>query len=467
MRSLFCKLFFSFIFIALSTSFITAMISYWAQIGPYAELKKRIEHYQNLTLGNLLSASGLGAVKLLENNGEDEISNYLQELEKTINGQFFLLKNDRSTFSGKKLPPGADDLADAARKSHNIQYNRSETEVMVALPLLSATGQSLIIVGTTTRIYWPPAFAHEKGGKKWAFPIPLGLPLIVMLLIAATGCFLLARSLTAPIRDLRRATQQITKGDFSARVDLLSRRKDEIADLSHDFNTMAERTQSLLQSQKRLLRDISHELRSPLTRLNLALEMARQRTNKTEPYLDRIEKESNRLNELINQLLILTRLESDVNSVPEESVHLEKLIRNIVRDADFEAAGRKRRIHIQNLDNAIVSGSTEMLSRALENVIRNGLHYTEEESSVDLSITKDKYKVLIIVRDQGSGVPEEDLDQIFKPFFRVAESRNRDSGGTGIGLAIARQAIAIHGGTIQAKNAETGGLIVQIQLPLL
>ena len=467
MRSLFGKLFLSFIFIALSTSFITAMISYWAQIGPYAALKKRIEHHQNLTLGNLLSVSGLGAVKILENGGEEEVIIYLQELEKTNNGRFFLLKDDRSTFSGKKLPPGANDLADAARKSHDIQYNRSETEVMVALPLLSTTEQSLIIVGTTTRIHWPPAFIHEKGGKKWPGPTPLGLPLIVMLLIAATGCFLLARSLTAPIRDLRRATQQITKGDFSARVDLFSRRKDEIADLSHDFNTMAERIQSLLQSQKRLLRDISHELRSPLTRLNLALEMARQRTNKTEPYLDRIEKESNRLNELINQLLILTRLESDVNTVPEESVHLEKLIRNIVQDADFEAAGRKRRIQIQNLDDVIVSGSTEMLSRALENVIRNGLHYTEEESSVDLSITKDKNRVLIIVRDHGPGVPEEDLDQIFKPFFRVAESRDRDSGGTGIGLAIARQAIVIHGGTIHAKNAETGGLIVQIQLPLL
>jgi len=467
MRSLFCKLFLSFIFIALSTSFITAMISYWAQIGPYAELKKRIEYHQNQTLDNLLSVSGLGAVKILENGGEKEVINYLQELEKTNNGRFFLLKDDRSTFSGSTLPPGADDLADAARKSHDIQYNRSETEVMVALPLLSTTGQPFIIVGTTTRIHWPPAFIHKKGGKKWPGPIPLGLPLIVMLLIAAAGCFFLARSLTAPIRDLRRATQQITKGDFSARVDLLSRRKDEIADLSHDFNTMAERTQSLLQSQKRLLRDISHELRSPLTRLNLALEMARQRTNKTEPYLDRIEKESNRLNELINQLLILTRLESDVNSVPEESVHLEKLIRNIVQDADFEAAGRKRRIQIQNMDDVIVSGSTEMLSRALENVIRNGLHYTEEDSSVDLSITKDKNRVLIIVRDHGPGVPEEDLDQIFKPFFRVAESRDRDSGGTGIGLAIARQAIVIHGGTIQAKNVETGGLIVQIQLPLL
>ncbi len=467
MRSLFCKLFLSFIFIALSTSFITAMISYWAQIGPYAELMKRIEYYQNQTLDNLLAVSGLGAVKILENGGEEEVIIYLQELEKTNNGRFFLLKDDRSTFSGSTLPAGADDLADAARKSHDIQYNRSETEVMVALPLLTTTGQSLIIVGTTTRIHWPPAFTHEKGGKKWPFPIPLGLPLIVMLLIAATGCFLLARSLTAPIRDLRRATQQITKGDFSARVDLLSRRKDEIADLSHDFNTMAERTQSLLQSQKCLLRDISHELRSPLTRLNLALEMARQRTNKTEPYLDRIEKESNRLNELINQLLILTRLESDVNSVPEESVHLEKLIRNIVQDADFEAAGRKRRIQIQNLDDVIVSGSTEMLSRALENVIRNGLHYTEEESSVELSITKDKNQVLIIVRDHGPGVPEEDLDQIFKPFFRVAESRDRGSGGTGIGLAIARQAIVMHGGTIHAKNAETGGLIVQIKLPLL
>ena len=471
MRSLFCKLFLSFIFITLLASVTTAMISYFAQIGPYGELQKRVQNHQAKTLAHSLSVTGLAAANVLKNGGEEEVITYLQDIEKTDESRFFLLKDDNSTFSGRKLPSGADDLAAASRRSRDTQYNVSETEIMVALPLFNTGGQTMVIVGSTDRIFWPPAIDLDKGQKRWPgrriFHMPLGLPLIVMVLIAATGCYLLARSLTAPIRNLRQAVQQITKGDFSARVDLFSHRGDEIADLSHDFNTMVERTQSLLQSQKRLLRDISHELRSPLTRLNLALELARQRPDKTESYLARIEKESNRLNELINQLLLLTRLEDDINNVPKEPVHLQKLVSDIVHDADFEAAGRKRRIKIQNLDDAIVLGSVEMLGRALENVIRNGLRYTVAGSSVELSVTKDRNQVAIIVRDHGTGVPEEYLEQIFKPFFRVAESRDRDSGGTGIGLAIAKQAILMHGGSIEARNAKKGGLAIEIHLPLL
>jgi two-component system, OmpR family, sensor histidine kinase CpxA len=467
MRSLFCKLFLSFAFIALLASFTTAMISYLAQIGPYAELMKRVEHHQYQNLVNFLSVSGLAAVKILENGGEEDVLSYLQEVEKTDDSRILLFKKDNTTFSGRKLSPGGDDLVAAARESHDIQHNMSDEEVMVALPLLGADGKVMIIVGTTARVFWPPAFYHKKGGRKWPGPMPLGLPLLVMLLIAATGCLLLARSLTKPIRDLRRVAQKITKGDLSARVDLLSRRGDEIADLSHDFNIMVERTESLLQSQKRLLRDISHELRSPLTRLNLALELARQRSDNTESYLARIEKESDRMNELIDQLLMLTRLEGEVNSVPKEAVHLQRLVSDIVHDAEFETAGRNRQIKIENLDDAIVLGTREMLGRALENVIRNGIRYTAPESSIEVSLIKGRKHVTIFVRDHGPGVPEEYLEQIFKPFFRVAESRDRDSGGTGIGLAIAKQAILMHGGTIQAKNAENGGLVVQVRLPLL
>lgn len=467
MRSLFYRLFLSFVFIALLTSFTTVMVSYWAQIGPYAELMKRVQQHQYQTLAKLLSVSGLAAIKILENGGEEEVLSYLLEVEKTDLSQILLLRKDNNTFSDRKLPPSVTDLVAAARESHGIQHNISEEKIMVALPLPGAEKESMIIVGITDRIFWAPPFTHEQGGRKWPGPVPLGLPLLVMLFIAATGCLLLARSLTKPIRDLRRVAQKITRGDLSARVELLSRQGDEIADLSHDFNIMVERTESLLQSQKRLLRDISHELRSPLTRLNLALELARQQPDKTESYLARIEKESERMNELINQLIILTRLEGDVNSVPKEPVHLQQLLGDIVDDADFEIAGRKRWIKTITLDDVTVLGTKEMLGRALENVIRNGLRYTRTETAVELSMTKDKNHVTITVRDHGPGVPEEYLKQIFKPFVRVAESRDRDSGGAGIGLAIAKQAILMHGGTIQAQNAANGGLVVQIRLPLL
>ena len=452
-------------------SITTAVISYWAQIGPYGELKKRLQHQQYQILVHTLSVTGLAAAKILETGGVGDVVSYLHAIEKTDDNRIFLLKEDNSTFSGRPLPPGADDLAVAARRSDDIQYNISETEITVALPLPATDGQGIVIVGTMARLFWQPAFFQDKEDNRLLsrrpFHIPLGLPLLVMVLIAASGCYLLARSLTAPILHLRTAVQKMTKGDFSARVVLPRRRADEIADLSSDFNTMIERIESLLQSQKRLLRDISHELRSPLTRMNVSLELARQRAGNAEPYLLRIEKESDRLNELVGQLLTLTRLEGDVDNAPKEPVSLPELVKNIVHDANFEAANLDRRIEIRNLDDVTVLGSMELLTRALENVVRNGLRYTAAGSAVEIDVSKCEDHVVLTIKDYGPGVPDEYLDQIFKPFFRVAESRDRDSGGTGIGLAIAKQAILMHGGSIEAKNGPAGGLVIKMRLPLL
>ena len=470
-RSLFCKIFLSFLLIALLAIFTTVMISYWAQVGPYGELQKRVEHNQFQALTHSLSVTGLAAVKILENGGREALISYLREVEQQAHSRIFLLQEDNSTFSDRPLPEGAADLAISSRRSHDIQYNISETEILVALPLFTKSRQAMTLVGSTARILRPQIFIDEKEEKGWQRLLFIrhrfGLPIIVVVLIAGTGCYLLARSLTAPIRDLRKATQQMSKGDFSARVNLFSRKRDEITDLSHDFNTMAEQTQSLIKSQKRLLRDVSHELRSPLTRQNLALELARQRFSDAEPYLARIAKESERLSELIDQLLVLTRLEGNVDNTPNEPVKLHKLLSTIIHDANFEASSQDRRIEIHTLDEVTVPGSREMLGRALENVIRNALRYTTVGSAVDISLAKDKEWVTIIVRDHGPGVPQEYLEQIFKPFFRVAEARDRDSGGTGIGLAIAKQAVLMHGGTIEAKNLPESGLTIEIRLPRL
>lgn len=470
MRSLFCKIFLSFLLITLLASLTTVMISYLAQIGPYGELKKRVERNQVQALTHSLSITGLAAVKILENGGREALIAYLQEVEKQHHSQIFLLQDDNSSFSNRSLPQPTRDLALSSQKSHDIQHNISDTELIVALPISTADGQEMTLVGSTARIVRPHVFVDEKIEKGWQRILFLrhrfGLPVVVVFLIAGIGCYLLARSLTAPIRDLRKATQQMSKGDYSARVKLINRRRDEITDLGRDFNTMAERTQSLLKSQKRLLRDISHELRSPLTRQNLAVELARQRFSDAEPYLARIEKESGRLSELIDQLLILTRLEGNMDNSPKEAVELHTLLNSIVHDADFEVANQDKSIEIQNLDTVTVPGSMEMLGRALENVIRNALRYTATGSVVQITLSKSTDFVTIIVRDYGPGIPEEHLDQIFKPFFRVAEARERDSGGTGIGLAIAKQAILMHGGTIVAKNAAKGGLVIEIQLPL-
>lgn len=257
-------------------------------------------------------------------------------------------------------------------------------------------------------------------------------------------------------------------GDYSTRVKLPGKRGDEIVDLAHDFNIMAEKTQSLIHSQKRLLRDISHELRSPLTRQNVALELARKQSKGGEAQLSRIALESKKINALIDQLLTLTRLESNLEQA-KEPVDLKQLIDEIIIDVDFELGNKKGKVKLNKFDNIYILGSAEMLKRALENVIRNALYYTAPKKGITIELTVKNESVIILVQDYGPGVPDKYLEQIFKPFFRVDESRKRDDGGAGIGLAIARQAVIHHGGQIKAWNIDGAktGLQIEICLPVL
>ncbi len=460
MRSLFSRIFLSLIFIILLFGVSGLMLSYLVPRGPVGGLQKHLMNLRADDLAHLLLTTGLAAAKIMDTGGEKELINYLLEAGEQKHDRFFLLREDYTTFSGRKLPEGAVALVVASRNVDHIQSKRKKTKIMIALPL-EHSGEIAAIVGITTKRVRSPAFVHYSGTSR------VFMPIILMMLFAAPVCYLLARSLTAPIRKLQKAARRISNGDYSARVDLLKNRGDEISELSHDFNTMVDKTQSLLQSQKRLLRDISHELRSPLTRLNMALGLTRQKFGEAEPYLLRIEKESERIDELIGQLLTLARFQGDVDNHPKEAVNIQKLVTNIVHDVSFEAETDAKIIEIKHLDDVTILGSEEMLSRALENVIRNGLRYTAAKNSVEIDVRKQGNQAIITVLDHGSGVPDDLLLQIFKPFFRVEESRDRDSGGTGIGLAIAKQAVLMHGGLIEAKNSTPGGLMVLISLPLL
>ncbi len=470
MRSLFIKIFLSFLLISLLASVTTAAISYWAQIGPYARLKNRLEQHQYQSVLHTMSVTGIAAAKILETGGEEELVSYLLEIEQDADDHIYIVKADSGTISGRELPAGATDLVASVHGSAAVQSTITEKTIIVAMPLELPGWKETVMIGTIPRITWPPSFSqgieNRKQFKGFSFHFPLGLPLLIMMLVAASGCYLLARSLTAPVRHLRAAVQQMTRGDFSVRVSLPPGRKDEIADLGRDFNTMIERIASLIEAQKRLLRDISHELRSPLTRMNVSLELARLQPENAESYLLRIEKESDRLNDLIGQLFTLTRLEGRVDNKEKEQVNVSELVEEIAGDANFEAAALDRRVQPGTLDNAMVQGSREMLGRALENVIRNGLRYTAAGTAVEVEVVQDGGQVTIRIRDHGAGVPEDKLGQIFKPFFRVAESRDRDSGGNGIGLAIAKQAVLMHGGSIEARNHPDGGLVVELRLPV-
>jgi two-component system sensor histidine kinase CpxA len=289
-----------------------------------------------------------------------------------------------------------------------------------------------------------------------------------MILIGGLFCYWLARYLTSPVAKLRAATRELARGNLSARVvPTLGKRRDELASLAADFDEMAEKIQSLVDSQRRLLGDISHELRSPLARLNVALELARQRSGtEATSALERIQLEAENLNEMIGQLLALTRLESGAEDIRKTEFDLKTLVSEIVKDADFEARARNRKVKLEASDRCSIVGNEQLLRRAVENVVRNAVQYTAEGTEVEVNLAcVEQDAAVITVRDHGAGVPENALAEIFRPFYRVDEARDREAGGVGLGLAIAERAVRLHSGNVAATNAPDGGLLVEITLP--
>ena len=300
------------------------------------------------------------------------------------------------------------------------------------------------------------------------FLFDLGFHILIFLVVGGGICYLLAWRITAPVRKLRQAVQQLADGNLSARTGIAADHKgDEITDLGRDFDRMAERIESLLLAQKQLVRDISHELRSPLARLQVALGLARRNASSaTEKSLDRIERETERLNALIGELLTLSLLENEAGLPECETVDLNTLLAEVAQDASFEAAGSTRQVVVASGPSLIVPGNRELLRRAVENVVRNGLHYTADGTAVTIALAQDEQgDAVISVCDRGPGVPAEMLSAIFQPFYRVAEARDRQSGGAGIGLAITARAISLHGGTVYARNRDGGGLEIELGLP--
>jgi signal transduction histidine kinase len=298
-----------------------------------------------------------------------------------------------------------------------------------------------------------------------------GLGILIAVLSSGLVCYFLASYLTSPILRLRKAAQKLAAGDLSARVGKVGRSKDEVSQLVHDFDTMAEQIEKLVNAQSRLLKDISHELRSPLARMTVALELARQRTGtEAEGVLDRISLEASRMNELIGSLTTIARLESGAGTVKKVSVHLEEIVEEVARDADFEAQARNCRVEAEILDELPVEGDPALLRSAIENVVRNATRYTREGTTVKVRAEKlqrqNSTQSLIAVTDYGPGVPEDALERIFQPFYRIDDSRGRSTGGVGLGLAITDQAVRLHGGSVTASNLPEGGLSVEIRLPL-
>ena len=410
-------------------------------------------------MGRALTFQTYSAVQVYERDGRVALEAHFNRLQNTTEIRAALLDAEARELTQRGIPPGTESLIERARQSHRPEAEFTRDKTLAALQVESALGKRYILV------------CELPGGLLSQFratPSARLFRFLAAILTVGLVCFGLARYLTKPIVALRAATQRLAEGDLSARVSETNRR-DELADLGNDFNRMAERIEALMKSQQRLVSDVSHELRSPLARLSVALELARAKAGtEASPALDRIEREAERLNELIGQLLTLAKLESGVSVTPATVVALDQLVKNIVADASFEAANRQREVKLVRCDECRVQGSAELLRRAIENIVRNAVRYTPENSSVEVILKREADHAIISVRDFGAGVPVDALDQLFEPFYRVAESRDRQTGGIGLGLAITKSAIQLHGGTVQAFNASDGGdggLVVKITLP--
>ena len=412
-----------------------------------------------------LARVGNRAVNMLDREGPGALARFIESRTKRPGRNFFIFDEKFESMTGQDISPGAKELAARAGESGVTEFVRLEKSLMLARPAYGAGGKTYIIVGEM------PRRSRASLLGRFLNPRFLSMRLLAIFIVSSIFCYWLAWYLTAPARKLRAATRQLASGDLKTRVgSALGKRRDELADLGQDFDLMAEQIESLVNARSRLLRDISHELRSPLARLNVALELARQRSGEeAADALDRIERESDRLNSLIGQLRTLTLLESGADNFRKTSMNLSALVKSISEDADFEARSRHCAVKSVLSENIMVEGSEELLRRAVENVIRNAIRYTAEGTEIEISLDHvelhGKGLGIIKIRDHGPGVPEDTLASLFSPFYRVAESRDRHSGGMGIGLTITDRAVRLHGGQVSAKNAPDGGLIVEISLP--
>jgi two-component system, OmpR family, sensor histidine kinase CpxA len=397
------------------------------------------------------------AAEELDRYGMVALNNYFQRLQASSHIRAALFDENGQPIAGKSSKTMSD-LAPHAGLGGEPAFMIQGSNALAAQRTTGPSGRVYILVVEMPR---GPVGAVRRLARaqiaQWAAAI----------LLSGLICYLLTLYLTRPILRLRQATHELSSGDLSARAPAqLERRRDELGELVHDFNQMADRIERLMMSQRHLISDISHELRSPLARLNVALGLARQRAGaEATSSLDRIEREAERLNEMIGKLLSLARMQGAARPPEQSRVQLDEIVKEVAEDAEFEAQERNCAVRVVGDIKCSTVGSPELLRSAVENVVRNAVRYTTAGSEVEITLANRDSGAEITVRDHGPGVPDTELQNLFRPFYRVANARERETGGVGLGLAITDRAVRLHGGTIAAANAPDGGLVVTIRVP--
>jgi signal transduction histidine kinase len=380
------------------------------------------------------------ARKALQRRGKDGLKEYLDSLDRLFGEPHYLLDahgTDLVTGVNRSsmLPAPPADKARVRAHGHWTLAHRSPD------------GQ-----------YWFTAEGELGPPQIWTF-----LPYYFLVLgTTAVLVWLAFVGVVSPIRRIAAIIGQFGQGDLTVRI--RTRRRDEIGQLATTFDQMADRLERLIVSERRLLGDISHELRSPLARLKFAVKLART-SQDNKAALDRIERDVDRITSLVADIVEITFIEGDPAVQDTGVVGLGEIVDEVVRDCALEAQFRECTIHVGGRLTGQVIGNRELLRRAIENVVRNGIRYSPKHSEIQLSIAENEREAVVAVRDFGPGVPENAITRIFDPFFRVEDARDANSGGTGMGLSIAKRAVQLHHGAISAENASPG-LRVRIAIPL-
>jgi len=442
-------------------------VSFWLVIvltltlaitGNSIVFRAELEDVRLQSLRAAIDALAEQAERELQQGGEPALRRWLELQSRERSGpRLLVIGPDERELLGRPLPPGP---ARAMERWQRLQTEQRQGRMRgrtPARPLKDAAGRDYLLFA---------APAEPRAGGLFLRPQARSGVLLLAVLLSGLVCFLLARHLTRPVLALRAAGQRIAEGELSARVGPpTTSRQDELGALGRDFDRMAARLEQLLTAQQRLLRDVSHELRSPLARLQVAAGLLRQRAGESMPAeLERIEREVERLDALIGQVLLLSRLadESDFKARP---LSLTVLLADLVNDARYEAASSRRRVVLKAPDELMIVADQRLLRSAFDNVIRNALAHCREQVSIELEDPPDPAAdVALSIQDDGPGVPPAELERIFEPFVSLAGKLSGRQ-GSGIGLAIARRAVQLHGGSIVATLPPEGGLRLGIRLP--
>ena len=337
----------------------------------------------------------------------------------------------------------------------------NEAAVRIAPPLVAIVTS---VSGRTT------VFSRQEPFRDWdelRTPLPHRL-FFLMIIVGAAASYLLLRNFMTPLRALGKATSQMALGDFSVRIDeSAASGQDELRKLGAAFNVMAAQVEKSLKTQKRLLADISHELRAPLQRLSLAFTLIENdiKDRQADDFaLSQAKHDIRHMDYIIGELLGLARFEA-TEEPNLERVSLKTLLTSIVQSENFEWGHEGQRVEFCGED-VTVNGDPKLLGRAMRNVINNAARYSPAGSKVEVSLTSEGCEAVVRVRDHGDGVAEEDLENIFAPFYRAESAQTRTISGSGLGLAIVKRVMTGHGGTCTAENARDGGLLMTLRLPL-